>query len=260
MLKKYLKYVHYIFLVYICNLSKCFRINGINIYYPYNRLKAVKNIHEGKRCFIVGTGPSLDVKQLDLLKNEYTFSMNSIVLSFKDTEWRPTYYVIQDGRAYRTLKEKIDYYNMENVFIGISNRFRSIFINKISNKNFNRYYYFPVYPFPEKDIKELKFSSNCYEQVYDGATITYSIMQLAVYMGFKEIYLLGIDCDYTSKGKKNIVEYVKNNNGIETENKMLSAYVCAKKYADKHNIKIYNASEKGKLNIFEKKQLCKILV
>jgi len=43
----------------------------------------------------------------------------------------------------------------------------------------------------------LRFSFDCAEEVFDGSTIAYSVLQLATYMGFKEIYLLGADCDYS---------------------------------------------------------------
>ena len=34
-------------------------------------LRSLKNIHSGKRCFIIGNGPSLTPGDLDLIKNEY---------------------------------------------------------------------------------------------------------------------------------------------------------------------------------------------
>lgn len=41
--------------------------------------------------------------------------------------------------------------------------------------------------------KKLPFSYDCEEAVVDASTVTYSSIQLAVYMGFSEIYLLGMD-------------------------------------------------------------------
>ena len=40
-------------------------------------------------------------------------------------------------------------------------------------------------------------SNACYRDIKDGTTITYAAVQLAAYMGFKEIYLVGVDCNYT---------------------------------------------------------------
>lgn len=246
-----LKFLYYKIINIIFNIGVFSRKYNIDIYYPYSKIKQYKDIHKGKRCFIIGTGPSLNIQDLELLKDEYTFSMNSILLSFKDTKWRPTYYVIQDGRAYSIFKDKLLNQNIKDIFLGISYRRKSIFLNKFLNKNFNKYNYFPLKIF-EKGIENKNFSDDCYKQIYDGATVTYSILQLALYMGFKEIYLLGIDCDYTTKGKKkNIIEYVKNTNTIETENDMINAYKLAHNYAIKNGIEIYNTSNSGKLKIFK---------
>lgn len=57
----------------------------------YEWLKQYKNKYDGKRCFIVATGPSLTVEDLSLLKNEITFGMNSICMSSKLTDWIPTF-------------------------------------------------------------------------------------------------------------------------------------------------------------------------
>src|SRR5690606_31514735 len=69
----------------------------------YSELRRFKNIHAGKRCFIVATGPSLKVSDLDMLKDELTLSMNSIFMAFKETDWRPTYYAIQDEYVYKVI-------------------------------------------------------------------------------------------------------------------------------------------------------------
>ena len=65
----------------------------------YKELMKLKNKYSGKRCFIVATGPSMKLKFLNNLKNEYTFSMNNITKYFDKTKWRPTFYVIQDLEA-----------------------------------------------------------------------------------------------------------------------------------------------------------------
>lgn len=240
-------------------IDQYFRSKSINIYYPYNKILAYKNLHKNQRCFIVGTGPSLNINQLDLLQNEITFSMNSIPLSFSKTNWRPTYYVIQDTRAYNIFKDNLPSYAKKEIFIGINHRFNGIKMKKYTNHNFNKYCYYPLYLRPDENIYKIKFSDDCYKIVYDGTTVTYSILQLAVYMGFSEIYLLGMDCDYTSTDKKHFINYVTNFNTLAAENKMLYAYSLTNLYAKEHNIKIFNATTGGKLEIFPRVKLEDIL-
>ena len=47
-----------------------------------DRLQAFKDIHKGKRAFIIGNGPSLKQTDLTKLKNEFTFGLNRIYLCF----------------------------------------------------------------------------------------------------------------------------------------------------------------------------------
>lgn len=220
---------------------------SLNLKNKYKQIKNYKNIHEGERCFIVCTGPSLKIDDLNLIKDEVSFSMNSIVLSYKDTTWRPTYYAIQDRVGYEKLKEDIKKYNMKHLFCGISTRKHSpqIDINHI--------------PFPlnlgdhgKKGINhKTKFSNDCYKVVYDGHSITYSVIQLAIYMGFKEIYLIGLDCNYSNKGNDHVIEYATQEN-LNAEVLMKNSFKVAKNYADNNGIKIYNATRGGKLEVFER--------
>ena len=82
-------------------------------------------------------------------------------------------------------------------------------------------------------------------------------MQLAAYMGVKEIYLLGVD--FTYGGQEKNVEYThfygtdkSGNASIGYVKHVALAYQSAKEYADSHGIKIYNATRGGKLEIFER--------
>ena len=55
------------------------------------RLAALKDIHKGKRAFIIGNGPSLKQTDLSKLKNEITFGMNRIYLAFPDLGFTTSY-------------------------------------------------------------------------------------------------------------------------------------------------------------------------
>jgi len=103
-----------------------------------------------------------------------------------------------------------------------------------------------------------KFSDDCYKVVYDGHSITYSAIQLAVYMGFKEIYLLGVDCNYSQKGKNHVVEYTTQE-VPDAAFLMQESFKVAKRFADTHNIKIFNASRGGSLEVFERITLEEVL-
>lgn len=222
------------------------RALGIKGKYDYSRLKEFKDIHQGQRCFIVGTGPSLTMEDLEKIRGEFSFSVNSIVLSYPDTTWRPTYYAIQDRFGYEKLKDAIRESRMKYVFNGVSNKKMTPQMD-IDN-----------IPFPLNLLDHgkmipkhiTKFSDNAFKVVYAGHSITYSAMELAVYMGFKEIVLLGIDCDY-SKCVNHIKAYSIQDD-INAAFLMRESYKVARKWADEHGVKILNATRNAKLDVFEK--------
>ena len=81
-------------------------------------------------------------------------------------------------------------------------------------------------------------------------------MQLAYYMGFEEIYLLGADCSYTVGGKNHFAEHghVPDNFDISTL-RLITVYGCLKKHADKYGFKVFNATRGGMLEAFERVKL-----
>ena len=108
-------------------------------------------------------------------------------------------------------------------------------------------------------------ADNCEKVVNMAGTILFSVLEFAIYMGFKELYLLGVDNSYTLDPEKDkIRNYSEILNGKDIIDGMyydmssFSAdthlmeigYITAKKYADSHGIKIYNATRGGKLEVF----------
>ncbi|QKE74317.1 DUF115 domain-containing protein [Arthrobacter citreus] len=238
----------------IFNLEKFFRVIRLNKDSHYEQMKILKNSHSDQRCFIVATGPSLKVEDLELLKDEVTISMNSICLVFDETDWRPTYYGIQDVGVFNLLQPAIEKYNLKYKFIS----------NSISKQKrvTDGYFVFPLnllnHMIPHKKYKT-KFSDDAFKVIYDGYSITYSMIQLAVYMGFSEIYLIGVDCNYSLNSAQHFKDYGYRETSSEAVIRMISAYKQAKEYADRHQIKIYNATRGGMLEVFERVNLDEVL-
>lgn len=222
----------------------------------YLSLKKYKNIHEGERCFIICTGPSLTVEDINKLKNEFTLSMNSIILMFDKTDWRPTYYGIVDEFVYEKFQNNETFQSLKNRFVS------SAIKNKKMCRTSETDILLPMYRLDFARNKcATKFSDDIYSVVYAGGTVTYMMMQIAVYMGFKELYLLGCDSDFSGQ-KKHFVEYSTNINQaydefviFDPEYTCVNSYKTAKKYCDEHGIKIYNATRGGKLEVFERVDL-----
>ena len=220
-------------------------------------LRKLKKKYKGKRCFVICTGPSLTIADLELLKDEYVFGMNSTAMIFDKTTWRPDFYGIQDGAVYERIKEAVA--NPENGMVFVPYSFKKRYGTPDNWFYFHccgAYHLFECYQL-EKYYS--KFSKDSYVRVYDGFTITYSILQLAYYMGFDEIYLLGADCTYMGK-KKHFIEHGNNPSNLDIATDRLTAsYMCANKFAQKHNLKIFNATRGGMLEVFPRVSLEEIL-
>lgn len=221
-------------------------------------LKMLNEKYTGKRCFIIGNGPSLRAEDLDLLVNEYSFAFNRIYYMFDKTEWRPTFYCTQDEKIVRNSLMEIKN-NIKTPYI-----FAPINLYWYYGLDLNTNYYFCPKQ-TQSDDEVPVFSEDISHEIGVGNTVAFTAMQLAAYMGFSEIYLLGIDHSFhISQDKKgNIVvdpntkdyfcdEYNQDKEKLFIPKLDVSilSYQAAQKYAEFHENKIYNATRGGKLEVF----------
>jgi len=220
-------------------------------------LKEQKGKFSGKRCFVLCTGPSLTISDLELLKNEFTFGMNSICLIHDRTDWRPDFFSVQDRDVLRKIQNSLLTTDNGQVFFPYD-------IRKLINTPkdwilFPTSYSYHIYEMRYPKRYFARFSDNCYVTLFDGYSIVFTILQLASYMGFEEIYLLGADCSYLGE-KQHFIEHGHYDVSFaEATDRLFAAYKEAKKYSDAHNIKIFNATRGGMLEIFPRVKLEEVL-
>ena len=229
------------------NVYDCSR--DIEQYYNAT-IEKYKNIHQGKRCFIVATGPSLQFGDLDKLhtNKELCISMNHIWKAFEKTEWKPDYYVADDWRTLIESAEMIENEKGFKMFLGDTNK---EFWKHKYGENIIKHHFCYEY----SETRTPKFSEDFSRQCYMGSTVTYSCLQLAAYMGFSKIYLLGVDFSYASAENSDKYTHFFEEKELKSTGytkQVTLAYQAAKEYADSHGIKIYNATRGGKLEVFER--------
>ena len=222
----------------------------------YMKIKKYKEKHKNKKCFIVGNGPSLKIDDLNRIyrNNICSFGLNLIYKMFSDTIWRPTFLAISDYTLYRTYYDDIK--NMNNQILFVRDFYEVEDTPHIKGIN-----YFPSSG--KRDYYDMqKFSTDITKNVYSGYTVMYDAMQIAVYMGFTEIYLIGADFSYLGEAIKqgnHVYDYKEKDkrdvSGTIHIDVSLNAFKLAKKYAEENGIKIYNATRGGKLEVFERKDL-----
>lgn len=222
------------------------------------QLKKLKNKYQGERCFIVGNGPSLTIEDLEKIKKEYTFGFNRIYHIFEQTDWRPTFYCTQDYKIARNSFEEIKK-NIETKYF-----FTPINLKWYYDLAFDTEYYFN--PIKDKDEREIPiFSNDIIHGINTGNTATYTAMQIAIYMGFFEIYLIGVDHNFhTYQGKngeiivnKEVKDYFCDQYNEDKDELFIPrldlstlSYMSAQEYTEDHQVNIYNATRGGKLEVF----------
>lgn len=220
-------------------------------------MKQFKDIAVGKRCFIVGNGPSLTIEDLEKIKDEDSFACNYIFKIFDQTNWRPTYYAMQDTTHLERLGWKTSdtvVSDCKAVFLnGISRRFRDK--STIAPNEF--FFYCNGEGAYEGNIR---FSDDITKNIFEGSTVTYTNIQLAVYMGYSEIYLIGVDHNYPSwnsgQTKDHTSSYMKGVGEVfDIANPPVYAiaelaYTKGYEECTKRNIKICNATRGGKLEVY----------
>ena len=187
--------------------SKFFRYNEI-----LGENKKLKNLHRGKRCFILGSGPSIKDESLKSLESEIVFALNNFYVHddfqkiMKDKA--PKYYMTapihppqeeDEWRRWYSDMEKNIPKNVEMFFGLDSNVVNTKYVieryNLFSSHILNWYFvgysrgsideYLPL----DLDISKFIMSAN---------TVSVYALITAIYMGFDEIYLLGMDHNYFS--------------------------------------------------------------
>lgn len=124
----------------------------------------------------------------------------------------------------------------------------------------------------KKNLTSPKFSTDLQKGIYTIGTVTYALIEIAAYMGFSEIYLLGIDNKYSKTKLKNgeivVDNSVKSYFGNETKAEQRTAhkswemdigYEYAEKFSRENGFRIFNATRGGYLEAFERVNLESVL-
>lgn len=150
------------------------------------KLLRYKDKHQGEVCVIVANGPSLNQVDFSLLNGVATIGMNRIHLMEGRNGFKPTYHVVSDVEV--QLKQ-------------FANEYESIGGTRFFNWNARRLF---------RDSDDLMFFKESFSQKFQpdftkpigtGKSVTFACLQLAYFMGFKEVVLIGKDHRYAAKGK-----------------------------------------------------------
>ena len=229
-------------------------------------LTSLYNKYKGERCFIIGNGPSLNKHDLSLLEGEYTFAVNSFYYKTRETGFRPTFFVVEDSSVMKENAEEIRNYEAPYKFFPTNYRSIHPDAENVLFFHMNRGFYeksSPNYCVP-------RFSTDASKVLYCGQSVTYINLQLAYFMGFTEVHLIGMDFDYVIPKEHlrtgdDILSTTDDPNHFHKDyfgvgktwkdpkiDRVGNNYKQAKLSYEVVGRKIYNATIGGKLEIFER--------
>jgi hypothetical protein len=216
------------------------------------QLKAMKDIHKGERCFIIGNGPSLKKMDLSPLRNEYTFGMNRIYLLFPELGFDTSYYLSVNQLVIEQCADDIRKLPIP--------KFLSWHSHELIAPTEDTIFLFTTYT-------GQKFARDATGRLWEGATVTYVAMQLAYHMGFSDVMLIGVDHNFKTKGQPNTTITSQGDDpdhfnagyfgkgfrwqlpDLETSER---AYRMAKDAFERDGRQIVDATVDGKLTVFPK--------
>lgn len=153
------------------------------------RLAEIKDIHKGKRAFIIGNGPSLTRTDLSKLKDEFTFGLNRIYMLFQELGFATTYFVSINDLVIEQCTGEIAALPMPKFL------------------SWRTHQFFPSGPLPATFLYTTydnpAFACDVRHRVWESATVTYVALQLAFHMGFGQVILVGVDHNSNVPGKAN---------------------------------------------------------
>ena len=247
----------------LMNIIRILRLFLFQFSSDHRKLKRLKNKYKNERCFIIGNGPSLTVEDLNSLKNEHCFAFNRIYESFDKTEWRPEFYMVLDNDVMRTVARNTDKLDSKYKLLNVMGKTMGI------KSEDNTLFFCSFGPYKVKEFNFIKKGIS--EDISRYISLNYSVscaaIETAIYMGFKEIILVGMDHNYSRYIDKDGVGHCED--GITDYSLMSkhdfvyfiykdaleSCFSCYKEYCKKHDICIVNATRGGKLEVFPRVSL-----
>lgn len=224
--------------------------------------KTMRTLKRNDACYIIGNGPSLKNVDLHLLKGMDTFTANFFYKHQKD-DFVSRYHIILDNRYYETEEGKR---YIEEIYQKYPDL---IFILKYSfhsskEWDLNRTFFVSQRQFQIGNKISIDFTKN----VSACVDVVEQSIKLAMYMGYKKIYLVGMDfSDYTSLKalhyyQDKLEEGWRDINMGQYTRLVSMAYshlYALNKFALKNGIEIINLTEGSLIDAFPRQSLESVL-
>jgi len=149
------------------------------------RLTRFHDLHRGQSCVLVCNGPSLNRMDLRFLADHTVIALNKIHLGLDRFGFEPDYLVAVNPRV------------VEQSALDIASLPAIKFIGERAAGHLSEsedVFHVPILGPP------VMFSHNICEGLREGGTVTHAALQIAFYMGFQEVVIIGMDHRFTFEG------------------------------------------------------------
>ena len=230
---------------------------GLHIWNRDHRddLAEYRDAHRGEDCFIIGNGPSLNRMELSRLNDFALFGLNKIHLLMDRAPLDLTYHVCVNPLV------------MEQSMGEFSRLGCPSFLPfQKANPQQRRQ---PGTRWLYTDGAPLHFATDVLRPINEGWTVTFVALQLAYFMGFDTVYLVGVDHSFAAKGRPNETQVMEGDDeshfdpnyfkGLSWQLPDLEgselAYRMARFFFERDGRRVVDATVDGKLQIFDKMPL-----
>ncbi len=220
-------------------------------------IKRFYNIHKDEKLILICNGPSLNKINFDIFENQIIMGLNKIFLGFHKFNLYPKYYLATNKKVIQSSIKEIDDLNCI--------KFTPTHSKDILKNG-------PLNYFLNISTKE-NFFLDITKGVNEGYTVTYVGLQLAYFMGFSKVVLIGLDHKYSFKGEPNQESYMKGNDpnhfdpsyfknqswdnpDLENSEKY---FKIANEIFKKDNREIIDSTVNGDCNVFPKMELEEVI-
>lgn len=242
--------------------------------YLQNNLQ-LKDKHQGQRCFILCCGPSINTQDLTLLKDEVCISVSNFYVHKDNETIRPKYHCVPDVLVahanYFTEEYVINWFhemdrkiNGASILLSCNGKDKELVESHklFTNREIN---YFSTHG-NWQDLHNVGIDLTRF--IFPAQSVSVIALQAAIYMGFKDIYLLGCDHDYLLHMYESRHFYEENESVLASQPDysewkestyasvirdqfyLWEQYRSLLSYAQEYQINIFNATNGGLLDVF----------
>jgi len=235
-----------------------------------NRNRELENIYNGQRCFILGNAPTINNIDIKVLENEYVFVMSTFYNHPEYSKLKKAFLSCVDVTGSKSEEDTLKWMKSISKNTPTTQTYFFDLKQKTTNEENKLFEGKDVYYIATANI-ERSFDISKFTRGYSTNII--QVLEIAMYMGFKEIFLHSVNINlicgdgrysyFFNKDKLPIADPNLNANGVcvhdffvqvETTHVVFQELKIIHKYALEKGIKIYYTNKESLLKFCEYKE------